>query len=163
MDCPRGFFRNPSGYPVQPLVGNSNLFESGDPKNGRSWSALGHVRDRSEHGARSTTAREPPLLFGGLARGRGASSQDLSGVAMKNYQKSNVNTRRPGQTVGGRSQRWVSGAGPAPTSSPDAQRNYERYLALARAEAQSGNTVAAENYYQHAEHYFRSMSSNRAK
>jgi hypothetical protein len=36
-------------------------------------------------------------------------------------------------------------------------------LALARAEAQSGSTVAAENYYEHAEHYFRSMSSNRAK
>jgi Domain of unknown function (DUF4167) len=35
--------------------------------------------------------------------------------------------------------------------------SYERYLALARAEAQSGNAVAAENYYQHAEHYFRLM------
>ena len=34
---------------------------------------------------------------------------------------------------------------------------YERYLALARSEAQNGNTIAAENYYQHAEHYFRSM------
>jgi len=32
-------------------------------------------------------------------------------------------------------------------------------LALARAEAQSGNVIGAENYYQHAEHYFRSMSS----
>jgi Domain of unknown function (DUF4167) len=82
---------------------------------------------------------------------------------MKNYQKSNGNNRRPGPTVGGSSQRWVSRAGPEPTSSPNAQRNYERYLALARAEAQSGNTVAAENYYQHAEHYFRSMSSERAK
>jgi hypothetical protein len=30
---------------------------------------------------------------------------------------------------------------------------------MARAEAQNGNTVAAENYYQHAEHYFRSMRS----
>jgi hypothetical protein len=70
---------------------------------------------------------------------------------MRNYQKSNVNNRRPGPTVDGRSQRWVSGVGPAPTSSPNAQRNYERYLALARAEAQSGNIVAAENYYQHAE------------
>jgi hypothetical protein len=27
----------------------------------------------------------------------------------------------------------------------------------ARAEAQIGNTVGAENYYQYAEHYFRSM------
>jgi Domain of unknown function (DUF4167) len=81
---------------------------------------------------------------------------------MKNYQKG-MNNRRPRPTVGGGSQRWVSRVGPEPTSSPDAQRNYERYLALARAEAQSGNTVAAENYYQHAEHYFRSMSSQRAK
>ena len=37
------------------------------------------------------------------------------------------------------------------------KQSYERYLALARAETQNGNTVAAENYYQHAEHYFRSM------
>jgi hypothetical protein len=34
-----------------------------------------------------------------------------------------------------------------------------RRRALAQAEAQPGNTVGAENYYQHAEHYFRSMSS----
>jgi hypothetical protein len=43
-----------------------------------------------------------------------------------------------------------------------AQRSYERYLALAQEEARSGNVVAAENYYQHAEHYFRVMSSNGA-
>jgi hypothetical protein len=33
--------------------------------------------------------------------------------------------------------------------------------ALTQEEAQSGNVVGAENYYQHAEHYFRLMSSNR--
>jgi len=44
--------------------------------------------------------------------------------------------------------------------SQNAQRNYERFLALARAEAQIGNTVGAENYYQYAEHYFRSMRSD---
>jgi uncharacterized protein DUF4167 len=42
----------------------------------------------------------------------------------------------------------------------DAQRNYEHYLALARAEAQTGDRVAEENYLQHAEHYFRSMHQN---
>jgi hypothetical protein len=47
-----------------------------------------------------------------------------------------------------------------PTTSQNAQRNYERYLALARAEAQIGNTIGAENYYQYAEHYFRSMRSD---
>jgi hypothetical protein len=49
------------------------------------------------------------------------------------------------------------------TSTQNAQRNYERYLILARAEAQAGNPVAAENYYQHAEHYFRLMSSTQEK
>jgi uncharacterized protein DUF4167 len=46
-------------------------------------------------------------------------------------------------------------------SSQNAQSNHEHYLALARAEAQAGNPVGAENYYQHAEHYFRLMSSTR--
>jgi hypothetical protein len=40
------------------------------------------------------------------------------------------------------------------------KESYERYLALARAEAQNGNTIAAENFYQHAEHYFRLMFSS---
>ena len=43
------------------------------------------------------------------------------------------------------------------------KQSNERYLALARAEAQNGNTVAAENYFQHAEHYFRSMFSGSNK
>ena len=41
------------------------------------------------------------------------------------------------------------------------KENYERYLALAQAQARSGDTIGAENYYQHAEHYFRSMSADR--
>jgi Domain of unknown function (DUF4167) len=60
-----------------------------------------------------------------------------------------------------RSRRWPSnGARPEPKGPQNAQRNYERYLALARAQAQSGDTIGAENYYQYAEHYFRSMSSD---
>jgi hypothetical protein len=45
-------------------------------------------------------------------------------------------------------------------SQPNSQRNYERYLVLARAEALSGDRIAAENYFQHAEHYLRSMQEN---
>jgi len=68
---------------------------------------------------------------------------------------------RPTATFAARSKRWTSRAARAePKSSQNAQRNYERYLALARAEAQIGNTVGAENYYQYAEHYFRSMRSD---
>ena len=69
---------------------------------------------------------------------------------------------RPAASFAARSKRWRPGAArPELGRFQNAQRNYERYLALARAEAQIGNTVAAENYYQYAEHYFRSMSSDR--
>ena len=72
-----------------------------------------------------------------------------------------VRRPRPAASFGGRSKRWTSSAVRAePKNSQTAQRNYERYLALARAEAQIGNVVGAENYYQHAEHYFRSMRSD---
>jgi uncharacterized protein DUF4167 len=55
-------------------------------------------------------------------------------------------------------ERSTSRAVPAARNgSQSAQRNHERYLELARAEAQAGNPVGAENYYQHAEHYFRLM------
>ena len=40
-------------------------------------------------------------------------------------------------------------------SSGNAHRNYERYVGLAREAAQRGDPIEAENYYQHAEHYFR--------
>jgi Domain of unknown function (DUF4167) len=54
---------------------------------------------------------------------------------------------------------WTPNAArPAQKGSQSAQRQYERYLVLAQAEAGTGNLIGAENYYQHAEHYFRSMS-----
>jgi hypothetical protein len=83
---------------------------------------------------------------------------------MQNGQNNNMNTRysRPPTSNANRSKRWSSNSSrPASTNSHSAQRNYERYLALAQAEAQSGNSVGAENYYQHAEHYFRMMSSDK--
>ena len=82
---------------------------------------------------------------------------------MQNGQKSNMSRRqsRPAGSFAGRSKQWPSNAArPQPQNSQNAQRNYERYLALARAEAQIGNTVGAENYYQYAEHYFRLMRSD---
>jgi hypothetical protein len=49
---------------------------------------------------------------------------------------------------------------PQARNAQNAQRNYERYLALARAEALAGDRIVAENYFQHAEHYFRSIGEN---
>jgi hypothetical protein len=82
---------------------------------------------------------------------------------MQNGRKTNMNTRQPRPTApfAGHSKRWSSNAPrPEQKGSHNAQRNYERYLALARDEAQIGNTVGEENYYQYAEHYFRSMRSD---
>jgi hypothetical protein len=77
---------------------------------------------------------------------------------MQNGRNRNMRSRQP-RPAG--SQQWASGAPRRELQgSHNARRNYERYLALAQAEAQAGDRVAAENYYQHAEHYLRSMSSN---
>src|SRR5262245_48485728 len=61
--------------------------------------------------------------------------------------------RRPGSgfrssTSGGRGGNSFAGA----------RRQYERYIALADAAVLRGDPVEAQNYYQHAEHYFRVMN-----
>jgi hypothetical protein len=73
----------------------------------------------------------------------------------------NARPPRPAGSFNARpKQRWTqNGARPDQQRSQSAQRNYERYMELARTEALAGNTVGAENYYQHAEHYFRTMNA----
>ena len=41
----------------------------------------------------------------------------------------------------------------------NAYQVFERYVALAREAQASGDRIAAENLYQHAEHYFRVMNA----
>ena len=83
---------------------------------------------------------------------------------MQNGPKRIMNTHRPqsARPIANYPKQWTSNvARPDLRGSQNAQRSYERYLALAQAQAQAGDIVGAENYYQHAEHYFRSMSSGR--
>ena len=42
-----------------------------------------------------------------------------------------------------------------------AHQIFERYIALAREATASGDRIAAENFYQHAEHYFRINNARR--
>lgn len=42
-----------------------------------------------------------------------------------------------------------------------AHQIFERYVALAREATTSGDRIAAENFYQHAEHYFRIDNARR--
>ena len=49
--------------------------------------------------------------------------------------------------------------GPSVKIRGNAYQVFERYVALAREAAASGDRIAAENLYQHAEHYFRVMTA----
>ena len=42
----------------------------------------------------------------------------------------------------------------------NAQQIVEKYLTLARDASSTGDRIAAENYYQHAEHYYRLLNAN---
>jgi len=57
---------------------------------------------------------------------------------------------------------WYAGSRSSNMAQATAQRTYQRYLALARAAASTGDMIEMENYYQHAEHYFRVMRTTRA-
>ncbi len=57
-----------------------------------------------------------------------------------------------------RSRRGAQHRRPQPAKVSSARQKYEKYLALARAEDGNGDHVAAQNYYQHAEHYFRASN-----
>jgi hypothetical protein len=83
---------------------------------------------------------------------------------MQNGAKTITSTHRPklAKRFASRAKQWTSNAVRSDLRGPqNAQRSYERYLALAQAQAQSGDVIGAENYYQHAEHYLRSISSDR--
>jgi hypothetical protein len=76
----------------------------------------------------------------------------------------NNNPNRGGGGGGGprpphRSQTFDSN-GPNVKIRGNAYQVFERYLALAREAQSSGDPVSAENFFQHAEHYFRVMSAN---
>jgi hypothetical protein len=70
------------------------------------------------------------------------------------------NGNRPFQPQQQRSQTYDSN-GPSVRIRGSAQQLFERYVALAREAAISGDPIAAENLYQHAEHYFRLANASR--
>jgi len=67
------------------------------------------------------------------------------------------NNNKPHMPV--RSQTFDSN-GPDVRIRGNAYQVLEKYLALARDAQSAGDRVAAENYYQHAEHYYRLISAN---
>ena len=80
---------------------------------------------------------------------------------MQNGTKRGIRTRRRDPAVGAFSGRSEGPERklrrPAGVRFTDARGIYERYMALARAAGLTGDATETENYYQHAEHYFRLM------
>jgi len=87
-------------------------------------------------------------LFGELSVLKRASMQKRTRVTRSANRAGSINGHRG---------EWTPNAGFHLKGAQNTQKNYERYLALAQGEAQNGNLIAAENYYQHAEHFLRSL------
>ena len=68
------------------------------------------------------------------------------------------NANRNRQQIPHRSQNFESN-GPNIKIRGTPHQIFERYIALAREASTSGDRVASENLYQHAEHYFRVMNA----
>ena len=66
------------------------------------------------------------------------------------------NGRKPGSS---RNQTFDSN-GPSIRVRGNAYQVMEKYLSLARDATTTGDRIAAENFYQHAEHYFRILNAN---
>jgi hypothetical protein len=66
--------------------------------------------------------------------------------------------RGPGPRPPHRSQTFDSN-GPSVKIRGNAYQVFERYIAMAREAQTSGDRIAAENLYQHAEHYYRIMNA----
>ena len=77
---------------------------------------------------------------------------------MRNRNNNNNNNNRRGQNP---MTRVFESNGPDIKIRGTASHVAEKYVQLARDARSSGDPVAAENYYQHAEHYFRAMSADR--
>lgn len=72
--------------------------------------------------------------------------------------------RGRGRKSGGNQQnRSFESNGPDVKIRGNAPTVYEKYLQLARDASSSGDRVMAENYYQHAEHYFRIVQANQPR
>jgi hypothetical protein len=59
------------------------------------------------------------------------------------------------QTRGQQHHQTLNSHGPAERIGGNASQLHQRYLTLAREAARGDDRIAAENYYQHAEHYLR--------
>ncbi len=94
---------------------------------------------------------------GGMRPGQNKRSRNRNNGGGGHQQNNNNNGNRP--RLPNRMQTFDS-SGPSVKIRGNAYQVFERYVAMAREAATSGDRIAAENLYQHAEHYFRIMNAD---
>src|SRR5665213_2763088 len=92
-------------------------------------------------------------------RGRNNNPNNMGGGQQHNNNSNNNNGGNRGPRPPHRMQTFDSN-GPSVKIRGNAYQVFERYIALAREASTSGDRIAAENLYQHAEHYYRIMQAN---
>jgi Domain of unknown function (DUF4167) len=83
------------------------------------------------------------------------SGQHKNNNNQRNRNRNNNNSRRNTGGGGGPSNKVFDSNGPDIKLRGTTQTIAEKYMQLGRDAQSSGDSVAAENYYQHAEHYYR--------
>ncbi|MGH7075533.1 MAG: DUF4167 domain-containing protein, partial [Stellaceae bacterium] len=92
---------------------------------------------------------------GGIRPGQNKRSRNRgNGGGHPNSNNNNNNRPRMPQRI-----QTFDSSGPNVKIRGNAYQVFERYIALAREAAAAGDRIAAENLYQHAEHYFRIMNA----
>ena len=84
-----------------------------------------------------------------------------SGPDQQSRGRFNANRPSHQQPRGPQHNQMLDSHGPGERIRGSASQIYQRYLTLAQEAARIDDRVAAENYYQHAEHYFRVNNESR--
>jgi hypothetical protein len=159
-----------------PAEGTARSGPAGASGGKRSLEATGEVREK-------TKVKERTSGQGSLKRKRSNQTKSITCAAFgagpdrqnrtKNVKRSRRGGRRP-QHGGGGSGGGNNGGGFNPNRAYDsngpevkirgtASHIYEKYLQLARDANSTGDRVMAENYLQHAEHYYRIVAATQAQ
>ncbi|HEY1502658.1 MAG TPA: DUF4167 domain-containing protein [Stellaceae bacterium] len=88
-------------------------------------------------------------------RGRNHNPNNMGGGGQHNNNNNNNRGPRPPHRM-----QTFDSNGPSVKIRGNAYQVFERYIALAREASSAGDRIAAENLYQHAEHYYRIMQAN---
>jgi hypothetical protein len=89
------------------------------------------------------------------SRSRGRRPHTSNGGSSNNHSNNNHNNYNPNRTF--------DSSGPEIKIRGSAPHVYEKYLQLARDANSSGDRVMAENYLQHAEHYYRIIAEQQVQ